>query len=116
MSLIISAMTWSLGLILGVQVIAAWFGIVDYRYRWDRFRSRVIFQIIGWCLVYYFVRWMLPMSATDDYDNGFIAILIVGLTGIITAPGLTRLYRRKEREKYRHYVQSLVPKKPLCGE
>jgi hypothetical protein len=52
-----------------------------------------MFSILGWLLG------LLPIEAKGDLDNGFIIILIVGLSAIIAAPALTRLYRHCEQKR-----------------
>lgn len=96
---------WLAGLFLSIQVIAAWFAIIDYRYRMRRYRRRVASRIVIWTLLYLFARWLAGPAATY-MDSAFLFMLVAYAIALLMAPALMVLVRHNIRSKYAAFLKS----------
>ena len=88
---------WFLGVFLSVQMIAAWYGIIDYRYRMKRFARQVLLRVVGWSALYVIVYAALPPGLQVGLSGGVKFLLVTQLIGMLMSIGVVLRLRSISR-------------------
>jgi len=107
---------WLAGVVFGVQLIAAWYAIIDLRYRWPRSRTTILGRVGGWSAAAAALYLLLPPWASPPLWNGVTFIACVHLAFILLPNFLVWAFKRKQEADYAKFLAGSGSGESRAGE
>lgn len=95
------------GLFVGIQLVAAGYGIVDYQYKMDRYIRRVLLTILSWCAVTWLLFALLSEAMQIPLLQGIKVVVLLHIVGVLLSLVVTKRFQRSEESGNRKYLASL---------
>ena len=96
---------WVIGVIFGVQLIAAWYSVIDFRYRIKRYWGTVVMRISAWTALAVLVCYALPVLPQIAFFEGIKFIFFVHLLFILFPNLIFYGFRKKQKKMYADFLK-----------
>jgi hypothetical protein len=99
--------TWLVGLVLGTQMIAACYSVLDLHYRLFYSRYTIVKRIVGWFGGSWIFYLALPAVFQGGFANGILFIVCLFVISRFTPKLMCWNSARKQRQRYEEYLEEI---------
>ena len=93
------------GVVVGLQLLAAWFAPLDFAWRGERYWGRIVMRVAGWTLVFGLLWWLTPVAWEAAYFTGLRFSLYFTVIQMLAVTLLPMVAARAERGEYQRFLE-----------
>jgi len=105
MTLLFTLIGYLLGMFMLIQVIAAIYGVVDYRYQLARYARQIAMNIIIWSCLTGVLYMVLPVASQAGFIDGILLFIGLNILAVCLMPLISYAGKIRRQRKSAAYLK-----------